>query len=196
MSNYKNMIVDFPSRIGEILVAFDSAAKDMQKEVTFLLTIADTAITIPLERIHKSHPSHEFNSFPQISTFEKSLYKDSFICSPLWPDSNPNSWCYGGPLASVEGQPDSWPEINNPIPMDTSVTSMKILRHIRNALSHGNVYTRGKHEITQLVFLSWISYTDKRYMYIICTPNDFRKFIDNWISSLKPIKLPPNIIPE
>lgn len=196
MSSYSNMTIEFSIRIGDILTAFDAAVKDMRKEVTFLLAIADPAITIPLERLDQKHPSHHFNGFPQAAELKNYLNSTPFLASRLWPETSPSSWRYGGPLASVEGDPDSWPELTQPNPLDASVPSIKILKHIRHALSHGNVYTRGLSEISQLVFLSWNTIQDKKYMYIVCSPSDFRQFLDNWLSLLKPIHLPSFVIPE
>lgn len=196
MSSYRNMTVEFSSRIAEILASFDTAAKDIRREVTFLLAIADPTVTIPLERLDQRHRSHGFNSFPQAAELNKYLNRVPFIKSKLWPDENPSSWCYGGPLVSVDGDPDSWPELTSPSILTKSVFSITILKHLRNALSHGNVYTRGESEITDLVFLAWISRNDTRYMYIVCSPSDFRQFLDNWISLLKPIDMPSFIIPE
>jgi hypothetical protein len=196
VSNYSNMTVDFPSRVADILSAFEATSATHGREVTLLLALAGPSITLPLERLHKSHPSHDFQSLPQLEHLTAQFDNDPFLGSHLWPQQSPGSWCYGGPLASVDGDPDSWPELRSARPLDATPMSMAILRHIRNALSHGNVYTKGIPDIDHIVFLSWISQHDRRYKYLVASPADFRIFIDNWLSLLKPVRLPTLVLSE
>ena len=184
MSNYRSIAIDFPSRIADLLTTFEESAVAQGREVTLLLALAASAITVPIERLEKSHPSHDRSALPELADLITQLKTESFLGSQLWPGTDPKSWCFGGPLQTTEGDPDSWPELLHPESLNSDPTSWQILRHLRNALSHGNIYTRGRPDIRMIVFLSWVSFSD------------FRIFMDFWFSVLEPIHLPSCVIPE
>jgi hypothetical protein len=190
MSNYKNLTIDFPTRILEIISDYEERSILIGREVTFFLALASSAITIPLERLHPNHPSHTFEDLPELRGLRSSLEETTFLESIIWPPADPASWYYGGPLSSVNGNPEDWNELNDPKHLDFTVNTMTFLRHIRNSLSHGNIYTRGDPIITQFVFLAKKNYYDSKYMYLLSSPEDFKIFLFKWLQLLEPIALP------
>lgn len=201
MSNYNDFISDFPQRCGEILSQHEYFARLRGREVTLLLSIASVSILVPYERLARphregfAHPSGDRIRFrPAQEQFDK-LLEATFIQSPLWNNTIPHSWKYEESV-EVSHEPDFWPELRNPRSLSNNKQVRSVVKHIRNALAHGNIFTRGWPRIDTIIFLSQASRDTYRFNLLSVSPNDFRSFLTKWIQFLESIKMPRHIVPE
>lgn len=190
MSEYKNFIKDFPSRCGDLLLTYEKRSRFHGREVTLMLSIASAGLTIPYERIRSYHPSGDSRRYVEAKKMVDSLLKEKFLESVLAKE-NEGSWCRGV-LNSHFGDPDSWPEMNSPIPLSAKEKNKEVLHHIRNALAHGNIYTLGR-EISTIIFLSETGYQSGKFNYITSSPDDFCKFLRNWFKFIGQLNLPQEV---
>lgn len=201
MTAYKNFISDFPSRCIGLLDLFESKAARNDCEVTLLLAIACAGLVIPLERIDNERHTERQPLSPETQCKWDKIKCKAFLSSDLW-KSDADSWKYGQ-LSSICGDPDNWAELQNassmPALRETSQVSC-ILRHLRNSLSHGNIYTRDcDHKIETLVFVA--THGDPKldnpdWWFITCTPSDFAKFIRKWVKFLSSLELSASLMPS
>jgi hypothetical protein len=201
MSNYDNFVSDFPGRCLDLLHAFERGARFRKREVTMMLSVATPSIIIPYERLRgpesdrPGHPLRDWNRYHTAKATLDDLLQKPFIGSALWPQSSPGSWCCGGPLADVSGEPDSWQELQANKHVSKDKKAGTVLKHVRNALAHGNIFTRGRPEIERLVLLSQVGEVFK-FNFISVSPADFRAFLEHWLSFLRNLPMPTFVIPE
>lgn len=187
MSEYKNFIKDFPSRCAELLLTYEKRARFHGREVTLMLSIASAGLTVPYERIRSCHPSGDSSRYVEAKKMVDSLLKERFLKSILAKE-NEGSWCRGA-LSTHLGDPDSWPEMNSPIPLSEKEKNKDVLHHLRNALAHGNIYTLGS-EISTIIFLSETDFKSGIFRYITVSPDDFCKLLRNWFKFIGELNLP------
>lgn len=193
MSEYKNFIQDFPKRCGKILEKYEKRAGFEGVEVTLMLSIASAGFTIPYERMRQpgetkqSHPSGDRGKYQKAADQLDRLWKQEFLGSHLW-GASPESWCFGE-LESHLRMPDSWPEMKNPKPISKYKETKGILNHLRNALAHGNIYTMGT-EIKSIIFLSEKFLNAGKFNYLMMSPRDFCKFLQNWFAFIDGLNIP------
>jgi hypothetical protein len=137
------------------------------------------------------HPSHDSETYQDAKARLQCLLKKPFVGSDLWPTSSPGSWCFGE-AKDVSDDPDSWPALKEPKPLSRKKVAKTVVKHIRNALAHGNIITRGRPEVDQIVLLT-LRAKDK-YEFLSVTPADFRTFLDNWLTCLKELPLPSGVV--
>jgi len=207
MTSYSSFIRDFPLRCKNFLVAYEEDAKQKDREVTLLITVATSAFTIPFERLNPSSPDHVADDrYPGAVSKLGKLQNRDFV-----------SWQKGVTWRIIEdldgqqirsGQADGWasPDKRRPIPTDKKVGSM--LSIIRNALAHGNIFTYpnthpqgSARQIEHIIFLSRLrdEVTGElidRYKVVVVSPSDFRTLILDWISFLENLDLPSEIMQE
>ena len=120
-----------------------------------MLALSTMSISLPMERFQPQHPSGEDGKFPDTLKQLKDLYKQQFLESPLYTGSG---WYYD----EWDGEDYFWEgKIANPTPIETYVKRPnslfdvnRLLRHLRNALSHGNIFFGGSGNIEDIVFLT------------------------------------------
>jgi hypothetical protein len=146
------------------------------------------------KRQDQQHPSGDREKFAKAAKGFDILLSERFLDSQLW-DREPSSWCYG-PLKTTKGDPDSWPELRNPTPINPSEKVEAILGHIRNALAHGNIFTRGGSQIECLVLLSKPHLHRPDFNYLLVSPEDFKEFLMKWLQFLSTLPIPTDIVTE
>jgi hypothetical protein len=199
MTAFRNFVSDFPERCGELLDQFDIGTRLVRREVTFLLCIATSAIAVPYERLRPrtknwEHPLRDREQYLEAAGKFEEMLNSPFLGSRLWA-APVGSWCYG-PLRSVDGEPDSWMELLEPFPLSTDTTVDSVVRHLRNALTHGNIFTTGQPDIDRLVLLSKPDVRQPDYNYLIVSPSDLRGFLVKWVRVLTELHIPEGLIPE
>jgi hypothetical protein len=198
MSNYTDFIVDFPRRCRDILLFTHEQALAVDREVTLMLVIASAGLLVPYERLKTDgifvHPAGDDQKYTKAADELKQMLKQSFIDSPLW-NSHMTSWS-SGELDSAAGDPQDWPELQNVAPIPATQRVSNVLSVIRNALAHGNLYTKADYQlqIEALVFVSG-GYNKKNkqmipYKYVFVSPSDFRQFLLNWFQFLEGLSIP------
>lgn len=197
MSNYKNFVSDFPARCAELLAEFEPTAQSWKREVTRMLCVAMPSIVVPLERLGLpkqtensdtcAHPSQDSKKFEKAKSQFDCLLKQPFRESILCLESESKPW-YFGELSDESKDPDDWPELKKPNRLGTEKEASTVLKHIRNALAHGNIFTRGHPDIEQIIFLSKPTKAN-RFCFLAVEPEHFRDFLKNWLEFLKELDL-------
>jgi len=204
MSNYQNFISDFPGRCGKILGTFGRRARHHGREVTLMLCIASPGIIIPLERLKgprpldngemsPGHPSGDWERFRKAKTTFDGLLGQPFLGSPVWPATSEGSWAFGE-LAHVTGYPDSLDELQTPGKLKPKKQVGSVIRHMRNALAHGNIFTRGGPEIDLIVMLSERCKNANKFNFLAVSPPDFEVFLRLWLDFMRKLDLPAQIV--
>lgn len=201
MSSYDNFVSDFPGRCAELL-RFERTARLIKREVTLMLCVAMPSIVVPLERLagprpnneSQGHPSRDWERFDQAKSGLDRLFEQAFRGSSLWPHPGSSSWFFGE-LSEVLNGPDSWVELTEPKPLGPDKKTKTVLMHIRNALAHGNIFTRGNPEIEQIILLSKPVDAD-RFRFLAVAPADFREFLRHWLHFLRELELPDDLVSE
>jgi hypothetical protein len=70
-----------------------------------------------------------------------------------------------------------------------------LLKLMRNALAHGNIFTAGD-DISQLVFLSKPHPGAQAFDVLAVSPEDFRVFLVNWFQFIAQIRMPKGVYEE
>src|ERR1035441_2897027 len=208
MSNYRNYVEDFPNRCKSILELAGPVAEEQGLEVTLLLMVASTALTVPYERLKPEdkyiQPMQERDrrGFPQAAIDLKELLNKPFLSSPLWNTGSVSSW-KGDTLSTVVGMPDQWKELDDPSALRANAPVCYVLQAVRNALAHGNLYMRTdpQEQITQIVFVTGrasrkTGKTVNPFRFILVSPDDFRLFLNKWFAFLTKLDLPREFVVE
>jgi hypothetical protein len=183
MSAYKNFVHIFPKRCSDLLKTY-RMAKWADLEVTLMLSLAAAGLTIPLERLDKKrhpYPFHDSIKYHEAKVEFDELLVDNFCGSTLLKE-HPRSWCFGR-LATTTGDPDTWPELNNPTPISQNITVVKLIKHLRNAIAHGSIHTKGD-PISKIVFVASLQYGSVYFNYLTVSPDDFYNFLLKWFKFL------------
>ncbi|WP_420636644.1 hypothetical protein [Candidatus Palauibacter sp.] len=191
MTAYSSYVTDFPSRCGEILEEFRSPALEQGRDVTLLLSISTAALTVPHERLkpraRPRHPLRDRERYPKTAEKYEELLREPFLSSPLWRSRGVSTWKTGRIQDVQSGGPDTWRELRDARSMPPEERVGTVLRILRNALAHGNVFTEGKviHNIV-LLAKEWDS---QAFSLISVSPRDFRKFTMNYICFVRGLDL-------
>jgi hypothetical protein len=194
MTAYKNFIDDFPRRCREILKLAGKPACVRGREVTLSLMVASAGFVVPYERLKPDgptvHPSGDNMKFSAAADQLKKLLEVPFLSSGVW-DAPVSTWHYGK-LKSVAGDPDSWEGLRNRQPVPQSKTVKNVLRVIRNALAHGNIFTF-KSPIEAIIFIQTNSNNEgevRDYTFVFVAPADFHLFLEKWFDFLEQLNIP------
>lgn len=203
MSSYNNFVSDFPGRCADLLRKFEGTALFHEREVTLMLCVAMPSIVVPLERLkgpsvetntqRLGHPSADWQTFEHAKSNLDHLFKQRFRGSRLWPNPDSTSWLFG-PVSDVSSAPDSWVELVEPKHLGQDKQVKAILNHLRNAIAHGNIFTRGNPEIEQIILLNERTRSSNKFDFLAVAPADFRAFLHNWLEFLEMVNLPLDVV--
>lgn len=197
MTAYKNFVDDFPLRCRDVLKFASKPALFRGREVTLALMVASAGLVVPYERLKPDrgeidHPSGDNKKFSAAAEKLKVLLEEPFLSSRVW--GEPVSTWHSGKLKSVIGDPDSWDGLSNRKPIQTDKTVGNVLRVIRNALAHGNIFTF-QTPIEAIIFIK-ANVNDKReirdYTFVFVAPADFQLFMEKWFDFLAQLHIPQN----
>ncbi len=193
MTAYKNFVSDFPHRCLKLLDGQLPASRRSGLEVTFLLSIAGSGLVIPAERLSEEHPLEDAQRYPEHRATFHAMMKSNFLQSELVGGHRADwrmGFTPGGAQSGAWNQtPDTWSM--TPIKRDITVEFM--VRGIRNALAHGNVYTlsgKGGIEITEIAMASKKKkrldkvLTEVGVTQLTATPAAFEFFLREWLRFL------------
>lgn len=218
VSTYQNFVYDFPGRCAYILKQHYAYARQEGFEVTLMLSMASTGFIVPFERLKDPqglpHPSgdRDKEQFKKAKKAYDKLCQKNFIGSKLWRGQSHDSW-FSGSVSNVTLEPEYWPELENLSPLNPKEKVSRVLNHLRNALAHGNIFTKPSihNEIGQIIFLKEVLKRDMKgnllrdekgnhvrnnFDYLLCSPSDFLTFLMAWFDFLKALNMPRDIIPE
>ncbi|GAO35330.1 hypothetical protein SCT_0716 [Sulfuricella sp. T08] len=155
--------------------------------------VASAGLVVPYERLKPDseidHPSGDNKIFSAAAEQLKLLLAEPFLASELW--NQPYSTWHSGKLKSVRGDPDSWEGLRNRQPIQADKTVKNVLRVIRNALAHGNIFTF-KNPIEAIIFIN-ANVNDQNivrdYSFVFVGPNDFHQFLKQWFDFLDQLRI-------
>jgi hypothetical protein len=197
MSQYADFVQDFPKRCHDILSFSQGQSVAKGREVTLSLMVASSAFLVPFERLRSGgrneHPAKDHNKFPEAANKLNQLFERKFVGSEVWP-YDVSSWT-SGKLASIEGEVDGWAELRKPKAISPDKQVRSVLGILRNALAHGNIYTKGGSIIEALIFVSAIEGDGKYigYRYTQVSPVDFRRLLLCWFKFLSTFDITPEV---
>ena len=202
MSAYKNYVQDFPSRCRDILKMATKQVHVKQREVTLTLMVASAALVVPYERLNNHAFIRDNKEFPDAAKKLESLLKKpflEFIKLPIEDESSNSSWSYGN-LPDLNGGPDTWGHKCEKCPIEQTEQTKTIIKVIRNALAHGNIYTTGD-PIKSIIFIQRNFEKDNfyrtiDYSFVLVTPDSFLKFLECWFDFIDGLPIDRNEIFE
>jgi len=196
MSEYENLIQDFPQRCTDILTTFVKQAKEIDREVTLMLAVVSASLVIPYERLGDfENPSGDAKKYFQAkSKFANECGNKVFLD---WvPGKESKSWKFTElDLDAVNQPPESWLKNIQPLPKEGKVGKVGyVLYHLRNAFAHGNIFTLAEsNQIKSLIFLckrkNSNTNTVEGYNLIEVLPEDLYVFLEKWIQFLASLNL-------
>jgi len=193
MSGYSNFVTDFPKRCDDVLEKFCRPAQARNREVTLMLATATAGFVVPFERLRpgRDHPARDRQSYEAAAEKLDAVLGSAFIDSALWGETV-GSWVFAKEVQDEQRELDFWPELLSPKPLSRKKQAGSVLAHLRNALAHGNIFTRGN-PIDLLVFLTKPHETAKNYSMLAVAPVDFYRFVRNWFALLASIRMPGGV---
>lgn len=198
MSNYNDLIKDFPNRCLDILDSFVKQAKNIDREVTLMLTVTSTSLIIPYERLGDyENPSGDARKYSKAKgKFANECGNKIFLD---WIQGKGNkSWKFKElDLKAVENQPpEFWVQNIQPLPKEEEVGKVGyVLKHLRNSFAHGNIFTVGGGQANQIESLIFLSKRKDQeglligYNLISVSSEDLYDFLITWIDFLGKLKL-------
>ena len=161
--------------------------------MTLMISIGTAGFVIPFERLREQrHPAGDRNRYAQAVQQFEAICTTEFLRSQLWSGASA-SWLYAHEVEDAERDLDWWPELADPKPLPSELRTAAVLDHLRNALAHGNIFTRGN-PIELLVFLAKPRKDSRHYAMLAVSPADFRDFLQKWFSFLSGLRLPEGIM--
>lgn len=197
MTAYRNFIQDYPARCRRLLQNYFENAKENDLEVTLLLNIASSGLIVPFARLtDKAHPSDDAARFVEPKARLDQVLKSRFLSFQFRRDADPRSWRFGK-LKELCGDPDAW-NLDSLKRVTDKEKVDDLVRILRNALAHGNIFTRGRPHIETLVFLSRVEHKKPElgYRCITVSPLDFKKFVLKWLAALSSARILGEIFTE
>jgi hypothetical protein len=193
MTDYADFVQDFPARCGELLELCYGQALNNGREVTLLIMVAAAAF-VPYERLGSSrpHPSRDRQRFARVARDLDIALGKPFLRSPFH-GGGVRSWSMAR-MRTAEPPFDL-------LPLADDVPGNQVFAIFRNALAHGNLWTRpGKHErIRSMAFLSEDKDSDRGvvgYKCIDVSTEDFHEFLVKWFAFLKCQRIPAEAVAE
>ena len=192
MSSYSDFLAqDFGSRCHDLMKRFFPSSQEAEREVTFLLAIAAAGLIIPHERLSQrsDQPPLDRQRFASASEALDRLLAERLV------DVVRRQW-KGGLLAKADGAPDDWDELRDPANMEEQTSLLQVVTWLRNALAHGNIFTRppAPSSIKEIVFVCGYPAThrkakDQPLRFVLASPDDLREFLECWFERLASLSI-------
>lgn len=208
MSEYKVFVKEFPLRCEKIMGRIEKGHKYEDLTVTGLLMVAASAIIIPYERLRPvpDHPSGDAKKYTEAAEKFKQLLDSNFVGSDLCSPNDKAKWLFAK-AESVEDDPDRWKwTFKKEISKEKKTKG--VLDIIRNALAHGNIFTKpSRGDIQEIIFVSQElkrgedgkvkePHELKHYNCISVTPSLFKQFLGKWFAYIKNLEIYPYVIDD
>ena len=194
MSSYSDFLAqDFGSRCYDLMKRFFPSSQGVELEVTFLLAIAAAGLIIPHERLSQrsryDQPPLDRQRFASASEALDRLLAERLV------DVVCRQW-KGGLLAKADGAPDDWNDLQDPVNMEEQTSLLQVVTWLRNALAHGNIFTRpSAPSLTkEIVFVCGYPATHRKakeqpLRFVLASPDDLREFLERWFERLASLSI-------
>lgn len=208
MGAYANYVQDFPKRCGQLIEELLPHARFKDRDITFLLAMATPALIFPLERLvpkkhttedghtgERAHPSQDDTRYAEASKMLRNELEKTCRDSRLFPGISTSHWKFSE-VPEVSENPYCWSWDRK----DRNITEKKVstvLKILRNALAHGNIWTMG-HPIDTIVFVSLarLDNPEGSLNTLRCSPVDLATFLKRWMNLVTDLQLPANVVVE
>lgn len=192
MANYVNFVHDFPSRCRGLLERYHGDSRIQGRDVTFMLSIASAGFIVPFERLKKQmEAEHQSNDREEHAQATKRFDKKTggtFNTSTLFKDFSWKLHKMDG--RNLRGNPKDW-GLDSAKPLVPEKSCFTILKLIRNALCHGNIYTLSEKDDNEIEFLIFAAKGNSDSTELLLVPqNDFSLFLDRWFELIENINMP------
>lgn len=190
MSEYKNFIVDFPSRIIELDRKFRPLAASVELEVSYLLMKLTAVFLLPYERIEGTSGARRSNisdsqSIRKFLELDK-LFREASYCSEIaqWSLLDVDDF-HRGPR-DWEGHVQS---------LDSEVVH-KVLKTVRHAVAHSNLFFGGESTIEHIYLGSQKEKNGdpNKYRVVRGTVAALDGLVDKWIVNVQKLRTSPSLI--
>ena len=197
MTQYNNLVQDYPKRCADILEKLFLPATDLDREVTLLLMATAGGFMMPYERliwgdtikqpnINRSVYKSAMNKLSDVlgvSIKESYYFKDIL-----------SKWRFGKPSEPVEIEEILY-AYDNSNKIDSNMKIAKALKILRNSIAHGNVLSIPDtyNVIQDLIFLSGGEKRDGTiipYKLVVLTPKELKIFLLKWFELLSELPVP------
>jgi hypothetical protein len=206
VSCYDDIYNDYPLRCATVWESFNGEAKAKELDVTFMLMCAAGGFVTPWEHL-KIQPGQgkDSQNHPAFFNYDEVKYKHSLTVmgraltgmvpdSPLFREAHLDRWFYGH--AKTIDLIRDMAEYRQPA--DVSIETQKsrqIVKALRNAIAHNNIYAFDRNEpkvISDLAFFSEVildtgskNKVVDHYEVIAMPVDDFRAFLTAWFALLR-----------
>jgi len=195
MTAYQNFVSDFPERCVEVLDLAAGKSRLSGREVTLLIMAASTSLIVPFERLKTKgdgaiHPIGDVDQFPDAAQDLRELLDDRFIGSAVWRSDHSESWRLAKNLRNITGDPEQWLAGVKLKPISGEKKVKAISELMRNALAHGNLFTRGDPiEEIVLVNFHWKEVPNEpsqlsNFDALVVAPADLETMLRAWVRFL------------
>jgi len=195
------MAVDFPARCRDLLSKFYRRAQKDDREVTLMLLVATAGFVVPYERLRPRHGGDEKPAGDRRSFLDASAALDGILKQTLqdsrYLDCRECKWEWCSPISDEmwrqRGIDGAESYSYRALPLEMSLE--KFLNHVRNALAHGSVFTRGYPSIDRLFLLAKPSRRAPSYDLLVGSPAAFYQFLIAWFDLLEKLPFPSGASP-
>lgn len=191
MSNYRNFTIDFPKRVAQLDIAFRGFALDADLLVSYSLMRLASGFLLPYERVDgKSGAGRaEISSKQGIRTTLEldKPFRRSGYCSgnDFWKAAN---------VEDFDAGPVRWDDAMGVV--DENVRVWELLRVIRHATAHSNLFFGGKEQIEHIFLGSRLEQDQmtNKYRVYKCTPLSLDHLINRWFLNVEQLRGSPALI--
>ncbi len=197
MTQYKNLVQDYPNRCSEILNSFIQQATSIDREVTLLLMATAGGFVMPYERLRsdtviKPAPIDRDNYKKETDKLNSILtkpIKESQFFKDLM-----SKWRFSKPNKPVKKN-EILDAYHNAERIDANKKVVEVVKIIRNSIAHGNVLSipDNYEQIQDIIFLAGGEKPDGTiipYKLIVLTPKELETFLFIWFELLSSLTVP------
>ncbi|MBB5704115.1 hypothetical protein FHS76_004030 [Ochrobactrum daejeonense] len=190
--------IEYPRRALELIGMLEAPARENNLLGSFGLLAASAILTIPFERMRKSHFLHDDARDADLVKNLKALGKAVFLEAPFWRAPPDGVWRQSRIVNTVD-EVHGWLDQDGRDPRSEEANTIQtrkaseVLRVLRNALAHGNIIYLDKngqeiagHQMVYMAFLSRYEETAAQreqaetYRVVITTEEAFLDFVKSW----------------
>ncbi len=192
MTSYRNFTVDLPKRIQELDQEFSPIAMRKNLDVTYLLMKSATAFLLPYERVSNTSGAtrSDINNTQNIRKYLEldKPFRSSTYCNDCGQWLQYNVVDYSNGPSSWFGQESKTFEF---------VTVDIILKAIRHAIAHSNLYFGGEGKDIEHIFFGKRNERDTqtgKYFVVGCTIPELNQLINSWLTNVQTLRVSPELI--
>lgn len=184
MTAYRNFTFDLPKRIQDLDQEFSPIATRKNLDVTYLLMKLATAFLLPYERISNTSGATRFD-INNTQNIRKHLELDKPFRSSTY-CNHCEQWLQYS-VDDFSNGPSNWFGQESKLELGTVD---KILKAIRHAIAHSNLYFGGEKDIEHIFFGKKSERDTKtdQYFVIGCTISELNQLTNSWLTNVQKLR--------